>query len=65
MQLKEYLDSRNLSFAEFAELIGVSKSCISHYVNKKRNPSLYTALRIREVTKGKVSLEDLLEEKFS
>lgn len=46
-------------------MIGVSKSSISHYINNKRSPSLYIALRIREATKGKVSLEDLLDEKFS
>ena len=60
MDLSEYLESRNISKKEFADMCGISPGAVSNYCAKKRIPNLSIAMRIKEVTKGKVSLHDLL-----
>lgn len=66
MDLREYLESRNLENKEFAEMVtratgvSVSDSAISTYKMRKRIPSLEIALAIQKATKGKVSFEDML-----
>jgi DNA-binding transcriptional regulator YdaS (Cro superfamily) len=60
MDLKTYLESRNFDKVEFAALIGVSPRTIFYYLARKKCPSLKVALKIEEITKGKVRNEDLL-----
>jgi transcriptional regulator with XRE-family HTH domain len=62
VHIKEYLASRNLSRREFSLLINVSESAIAQYAQSRRTPTLLIALLIEEVTKRKVSLEDLLSD---
>lgn len=59
MELKLYLKSRCMSQKEFATLIGVSVASLNHYLNGTRKISLKHALKINEVTQGKVSLKEL------
>lgn len=60
MDLKLYLDSRNLTHKEFARMLDISPSTLSNYVCWRRKPALDIARRIEKVTKGKVSIDDLL-----
>lgn len=60
MDLKKYLESRNLSRKEFAEMVGVSVYTISSYITWARKPSMETGRMIEKVTKGKVTIDDLL-----
>jgi predicted transcriptional regulator len=61
MELKKYLESRNIEIQEFAEMVGVTPCAISNYIGKRREPRPYIRRRIIEVTKGNVTLEDLLK----
>lgn len=60
MYLPDYLESRQFLYKEFSNLIGVSVSTLSNYICKKRLPPLDIAIRIEDVTKGKVTPRDLL-----
>jgi len=60
MDLKYYLDSRNISRKEFAEMVGVDASTISNYIHFRRKPTLEIGRMIEKVTKGKVTIDDLL-----
>jgi len=60
MKLKDYLDSRNLGYKEFSDMIGISQSALSNYIHFRREPRKAIRNKIIKVTKGKVSLQDLL-----
>jgi helix-turn-helix protein len=60
MDLKSYLESRNIGIKEFADMIDVSAASISNYIHWHRKPRLEIAQRIVKATKGKVTIEDLL-----
>jgi predicted transcriptional regulator len=59
MNLKRYLETRRFTKKEFARLIGVSSAAVSNYICKKRKPALDIAIRIEQVTDGKVTAQDL------
>lgn len=61
MRLAEYLESRNISRSEFADMIGISKAAVSNYVNGLRLPNLLTTMAILHATKEKVKIGDLIE----
>jgi transcriptional regulator with XRE-family HTH domain len=61
MELKDYLESRYLSRKEFAKLVGVNTATITNYIQGHRIPILAIALKIQEVTNGKVSVQDLVK----
>lgn len=61
MHLKEYLDHRGISQSEFAEMVGLPRQTISRYVLGDRRPSTSIALKIEQKTRGKVSIEDLMD----
>lgn len=63
MDLRQYLTSRHLTQKEFADMVGISRTAISHYVAKRRIPTLLIAMKIKEMSNNKVSLEDLTQEK--
>lgn len=63
MDLNEYLVSRQISKQEFADMIKVTRSAVSHYCHKKRIPTLLIAMKIKEATNGKVTLQDLVPNK--
>lgn len=60
VDLKTYLELKNIKTNEFADIIGVDSSTISRYIHWHRKPSLDIAQRIVKATKGKVTIEDLL-----
>ena len=60
MRLKEYLDKENLTIRAFASIVGISGCYVHNLLSGRKNPSLPLAKRINIVTKGKVSIEELL-----
>jgi len=61
MQLKKYLEEQSISQKLFAEKLGVHLLTIFKITNKKSMPSLKLALKIENLTFGKVTCEDFLE----
>lgn len=57
MQLSEYLNQKNLSHADFAQLVGVDPVTVHRWVNGRRFP-LYHLEQIRRATNGKVTADD-------
>lgn len=53
-ELKQYLKSKHLTQADFAAKLGVTQSRVSEWLTGKRRPGLDMALRIQQVTRGKV-----------
>ena len=58
MQLFQYLASKEISQARFAEQVGVSQPTLSRYVNGDSLPSVVVGARIAEITQNKVSVND-------
>jgi predicted transcriptional regulator len=61
MDLKEYLESRNISQQDFAKMLDISQTAVSNYVIYKRLPSTEIARAIEVATKGKVTVDDMIE----
>lgn len=61
MDLKQYIDQANLQKKAFAHMANISLSALSNYVYKRRRPRLDIAQRIVKITKGKVTIDDLLK----
>lgn len=60
MDLKTYLEMKNIKTAHFAEIIGVSTSTIQNYIAWRRKPTLEIGRKIERATKGLVTIDDLL-----
>ena len=60
MQLFEYLIQKDVSQTRFAEKIGVSQPTLSRYLVGQTIPSVITAVRIKDATRGEVTPEDWL-----
>lgn len=60
MELKEYLELKGITHAEFGKQIDCSQGFVSLLAAKKRKPSAKLALAIEQVTKGKVSRLEVL-----
>ena len=58
MDLRSYLDVRDMSIAAFADLLGVSVQTVHRYVNGERLPRPDVMVRIAEVTHGAVKPND-------
>lgn len=58
MQLFQYLASKEISQARFAEQIGVSQPTLSRYVNGDSIPSVVVGARIADITQNLVSVND-------
>lgn len=63
MKLIDWMFDRNLDDEDFAQMVG---DCTSHAVKKwkygERQPPIDRALRIEQVTKGAVTVRDLIRE---
>lgn len=59
MTLKEYLVAKSMTLAEFGALSGNSHASVSRWANGVMLPSFKAALKIEEITGGKVSRHDL------
>ena len=62
MDLKDYLSKNGISQVDFSNKIGITQARISQIVNKKANPSIVLAKHIEEVTKGKVTVMNLISQ---
>lgn len=58
MQLFEYLVDHDIYQKTFAEKIGVSQPTLSRYLVGETIPSVVTAIRIEDVTRGAVKPRD-------
>jgi predicted transcriptional regulator len=61
MKLADFLSQRAMSQTEFANSVGVTTASISRYISGDRLPSAAVMRKIREVTEGKVTPDDLVE----
>jgi len=62
MQLKEWLKTKpSISQSEIARRLAMDKSKISRIVNGVELPTLFQAVAIEELTKGKVKPKDWIE----
>lgn len=57
MQLKKYLESREISPREFADKVGVTKQAISRYL-RGRVPRQDVVMKINKITRGEVGPND-------
>jgi transcriptional regulator with XRE-family HTH domain len=60
MDLKTYLESKNISAYEFCQATGIDKATLSRFLSGKRGLSGPALLKIVEQTSGMVSLRDLV-----
>lgn len=59
MKLAEYLEAHELSYAEFARMIGAEgKDTVRRYADGARKPNEKYMARIAEATGGKVTAND-------
>jgi len=61
MQLSDYLRTRSISRADFAEKIGLSEASLSRIISGKQAVTFSTANRIIAATGNKVTLDDLFK----
>jgi len=62
MKLKQYLKDNKIRMRDFAKIIGVHELTVLRLRDGETNPSLQTALKIRDATEGQVGIEDLVKE---
>lgn len=60
VKLELYLESRNISRKEFAEMVGITRQAVDNYCSKRRMPTLDIAVKIVKLTKEKVGFLDLI-----
>ena len=60
MELDFYLFINKISQVDFARKVGISDVQLSQYVKKRKNPRLPLAVRINELTDGKVTCKELI-----
>ena len=60
MKLRDYLKQKKLSESSFAELLQVSQAHVNRILNGKGYPSAKLANKIQKITKGVVTVEDMI-----
>jgi len=60
MKLKEYLSMKDMTDAQFSELLGKERSVVTKYRLGKVMPPLEVIAEIERATKGAVSFRDFL-----
>lgn len=60
MQLSDYLAKHGITHAAFAERLGVSQGTVTRYVNGDRIPRPEHLVRIKDLTRGKVTVSDFV-----
>lgn len=58
MKLKNWIEYKKLTGAEFAEMLGVSAAAVSRWLGGSRIPCITQMQAIEELTKGKVKAQD-------
>ena len=61
MNLRQYLEKEKISIPKFAKLIGSTPRHLQRIVYGGNLPSLKIAIKILEVTYGKVTLKELID----
>lgn len=61
MKLQDYLKKNKINQRAFAKLVGVTQPHIQGIAKNTRNPSIYLAKKIEMITKGQVSVIELLD----
>ena len=67
MKLADYLNSRAMSAAEFADVLGVHRSTVSRWIEPVSDgdvvfrPSWEQIAKIREATQGQVTANDFVD----
>jgi predicted transcriptional regulator len=61
MRLKDWLRENGLKHQDFAEMLGVVPSTVSHFIGGRQWPSRWYAKRIFELTNGAVTPNDFLD----
>jgi predicted transcriptional regulator len=61
MDLGTYIESRNISQKEFADMLGVRASTVSNYICGRRLPNSRIGRGIEKLTKNKVTIDDMIK----
>jgi len=61
MTLKEWIKKNHLPVSEVANLLGVTRSTIYFWLHKKQAPSYRNYLKVKLLTKGEVSYEEIFK----
>lgn len=59
MLLRDWLDENNFTQDDFAQRIGVKRETVSHWCRGRCRPAPRRISKIKAVTQGKVTLDDL------
>lgn len=59
MELKEYLDSKDISVHEFAERLGLMPTTVYRWINKKSKITRKNARQVEDATEGAVTAVSL------
>lgn len=65
MTLYQYLAENQIEKAQFARDLGIAESSLFKYINQEREPRLVIAIKIVEMTEGKVTYRGLLKDEES
>lgn len=60
MTLREFLEEKRITYREFAEQLNIHLQSLKNIAYGKKKPSLELAIRIEELTEGRVTPKDLL-----
>lgn len=63
MKIYEYIEKKSMTYSEFADKIGVSDSVVRLWCNEASTPRLPYAIKINELTKGRIKFKDMLSNK--
>lgn len=63
MTVEDFIANKGYSHDEFAKLLNVSVSIVKLWEYKVTSPRLIHALKIRDISKNKVKLEEMLSMK--
>ena len=64
MELKKYLESKKLSYRQFAKIAGIDHTTLCHFITGRTKAlSIATALKIVKASGNKISIESLSHSK--
>jgi predicted transcriptional regulator len=61
VEILEFVERSGIKKKEFAKLLGITPGALANYMYKRREPRAPIRQRIIKITKGIVTLEDLLK----
>ncbi|MBF5060042.1 helix-turn-helix domain-containing protein [Candidatus Neptunochlamydia vexilliferae] len=65
MLLEDFIDNSGMKKKLFAQMVGISRTCLWKILQGRSRPSLKTAQKIDELTDGKVSVKELIYGKIA